>query len=104
MFVRSEVWATGENDALLAQLYGSLTGDGYRLTIAGTRHYDFTLLPLLTPLAPALGLKGPLEGRRTLQIVTDYLVAFFDQYLQGQASPLLAGPAGDYPEVSIDRR
>jgi hypothetical protein len=104
MFVRSEVWATGENDALLAELYGNLAAGGYRLTIEGTRHYDFTLLPLLSPLAPALGLKGPLEGGRTLQIVTDYLVAFFAQHLKGQASPLLAGPAEDYPEVRFERK
>jgi predicted dienelactone hydrolase len=104
MFVRSEVWASSENDARLAELYGNLAGDGYRLTIAGTRHYDFTLLPLLTPLAPVLGFKGPLDGYRTLQIVSDYLLAFFDQYLKGQVSPLLAGPAASYPEVSMDRR
>jgi hypothetical protein len=104
LFMRSEVWASEENDALLDELYGHLAGDGYRVTIAGTRHYDFTMLPLLTPLAPALGLKGPLEGQRAMQIVTDYLVAFFDQYLKGEVRPLLDGPRADYTEVAFERK
>lgn len=77
---------------------------GYRLTIMGTRHFDFTLMPLFSPLAAQLGLKGPLEGRRTLQIITDYLLAFFDTHLKGHPSGLLDGPAAGYPEVRFERR
>ena len=64
------------------------------------KHYDFTLLPLLTPLAPALGLKGPLSAERVLPITTNYLVAFFDYYLKGTGAVALAG----YPEVSFEQR
>lgn len=101
LFMRSEVWASGENDARLQRVVDTLAAPGYTLTVLGTRHYDFTLLPLLTPLAPALGLKGPLEGRRTMAIITDYLVAFFDQYLKEQPQPLLDGASGEYPEVEF---
>jgi predicted dienelactone hydrolase len=104
LFMRSEVWATEKNDARLAELYAGLRHGGYRLTIQGTKHYDFTMLPLLTPLAPALGLKGPLDGQRTMRIVTEYLLAFFDQQLKGQAAPLLDGPAPDYPEIVFESR
>ncbi len=103
LFMRSEVWASAENDAKLDRVISGLQGPGYRLTILGTRHYDFSLLPLLTPLAPALGLKGPLEGRRTLEVISDYLVAFFDQHLKGEEQPLLAGPSAEYPEVEFQR-
>ncbi len=99
LFLASEVWASGLNDELLAQLVSASPAAVGRLTINGTRHYDFTMLPLLSPLTPFLGLKGPLAGPRVLEINTNYLVAFFDQALQAQPSPLLAGPSADYPEV-----
>jgi dienelactone hydrolase len=104
LFMRSQVWATPQNDALLNTLYAGAHTDVYRLTIAGTMHYDFTLLPLLTPLAPLLGLKGPINGQRGMAIITDYLLAFFDHTLKGQAAPLLDGPAENYPEVTFEHR
>lgn len=104
LFMRSEVWASAKNDARLAELYGGLAGPGYRMTIRGTKHYDFTLLPLLSPLAPTLGLKGPLDGDRTIQIITNYLLAFFDHHLKGMPAPLLDGPRAGYPEVVFARK
>ncbi|MCC7358782.1 MAG: dienelactone hydrolase family protein [Anaerolineales bacterium] len=93
-------WSTPENTARLDTLQAAGTGDNYRLVLAGTRHFDFTLLPLLTPLAPALGFKGPLSAERVLPITTNYLVAFFDSYLKGQGAVDLPG----YPEVSFETR
>lgn len=104
MFMRSEVWATEKNDALLNELLETSTNARYRVTIRGTRHYDFSVLPLLTPLAPALKLKGPLAGGRVMDITSAYAVAFFDQYLKGETSPLLTGPAAAYPEVTFEKR
>jgi len=104
MFMRSETWATPQNDTRLAELYTGLPSGGYRLTIRGTGHYDFILLPLLTPLAPYLKLKGPLDGQRVVSITTDYLLAFFDKHLKQQAVPLLDGASPLYPEVQFERR
>lgn len=104
MFMRSEVWASEKNDALLNQLLETSTNARYRLTLAGTRHYDFSVLPLLTPLAPALKLKGPLPAERVLGITSAYVLAFFDEHLKGAASPLLSGPAALYPEVMFEKR
>ncbi len=104
LFMNSELWATGDNQPVLDELLAGLTQTGYRMTIRGTRHYDFTLLPLLTPLAPALKLKGPIEGQRGMQIITDYLLAFFDKHLKGESEPLLDGPSAAYPEVIFERR
>jgi hypothetical protein len=39
-----------------------------------------------------------------VQITSAYARAFFDTYLLGQTSPMLAGPAPDYPEVIIEKR
>jgi predicted dienelactone hydrolase len=104
LFMRSQTWAAGPDEPLLDTLYAAGQGDEYRVAIQGTKHYDFTLLPLLTPLAPALGLKGHIEGRRGMGIITSYLLAFFDHYLKGQPAQLLDGPAAAYPEVVFERR
>jgi hypothetical protein len=104
LFMRSEVWASKENDARLDELYGTLKSSGYRMTIRGTQHYGFTLLPLLTPLAPAFKLKGPLDGQRAMQIITDYMLAFFDKHLKNQTAPLLDGSSSAYPEVIFEKR
>ena len=67
--------------------------------IIGTRHYDFTDLPLLSPLAPQLGLKGPINGKLVVKILNDYLVAYFNQELKGIPSPIPFGPSPDYPDL-----
>ena len=96
----SQTWSSPSNNALLDQLLAAGTGDDAKLTIAGTSHNDFTMLPLLTPLAPALGLKGPIEGERGMAINTAFLVAFFDHYLKGGGAVDLPG----YPEVTFEAR
>jgi predicted dienelactone hydrolase len=96
----SQSWSSPDNSALLDTLLAAGTGDQAKMAIAGTSHYDFTMLPLLTPLAPALGLKGPIDGQRGMQIITDYLVAFFDHSLKGTGTVDRPG----YPEVRYEVR
>jgi hypothetical protein len=68
-------------------------------TILGTRHHDFSDLPLLSPLAPLMGLKGPIKGERVVKIINDYLVAFFDQTLKDIPAPLPFEPSAMYPDL-----
>ena len=104
MMMDSEVWSSDKNTARQKRFWDSLKGPAYRMRIAGTRHNDFTLMPLASPLAPAMGLKGPLQGTRVVQIVNTYLLDFFDEYLQGKTEPLLEGPSKDFPEVRFTSR
>jgi len=97
----SQTWSSPDNSALLDTLLAAGTGDQMTMTIAGTSHYDFTMLPLLTPLAPALGLKGPIDGQRGMQIITDHLVAFFDHYLKGVRRGEPGGLSRDHVRASV---
>ncbi len=105
LFMRSEAWEqpgrNPRNDQLQAEVLTKLRGAGYRMTIAGTAHFDFSSLPLFSPLTTALGLKGPIDGARVNEIVNAYTLAFFDQQLKKLPEPLLDGPAAAYPEVTI---
>lgn len=69
--------------------------------IEGTAHYDFSDLPLLSPLAPQLGLKGPIGGERVIAIVDDYLLSFFDLTLRGTPSDLFNEQSQKYDEVKF---
>ncbi len=102
LFLFSERWSSQGNRALFNRLYSHITQPDRVLTILGTDHYDFSDLPMLSPLASQLGLKGPLNGERDLRIINDYSLAFFDWALKGKPTDLLSGPSASYPEVRYD--
>ena len=72
--------------------------------IEGTAHYDFSDLPLLSPLAPRLGLKGPINGKRVTGIINDYLLAFFDGTLKSLPMDLFEEQNQKYNEVRFSRK
>ena len=92
-------WNPEENQEQFAQVRPNLRGATLLLTLRNSGHYDFADLPLLSPLAPLLGLKGSIEGERALTIVRALSVAFFDEYLRGQPQPLLQDPTAAFPEL-----
>lgn len=101
MLLSAPEWLGPENAAVGRTLYRQRDGEGYLLTMAGAGHFDFTDIPLLSPLTQLLGLSGEIDGQRALAIINAYGVAFFDDALKGQAEPLLDGPSPAYPEVSF---
>ena len=73
-------------------------GDVYTLTIRDAYHYDFTDFTLLHREHPMI---GTVDGRRMLDILNGYTLAFFDFYLKGKESDLLSGKSMPYPEVDF---
>lgn len=73
------------------------------IIIDGTAHYDFTDIPLLSPLAPQLGLKGPINGKQVTTIVNDYLLSFFNMTLKGESTNLFNGQNTKYSEVRVNQ-
>lgn len=85
-FMFSQRWADdldSRNNILFHQFVSNLSESMGVISIEGTAHYDFSDLPLLSPLAPRLGLKGPINGKRVTAIINDYLISFFDGTLKG---------------------
>jgi dienelactone hydrolase len=83
----------------------SLRGPAYNLIFDGFGHMDFTdftLYPGVSSSDPYL--LGTVEGLRAAHVINAYLLAFFDQYLKGDSSPLLNGPSSEYPEVEFEAR
>jgi predicted dienelactone hydrolase len=77
------------------------TSDWYDVTIARTNHGHFSDLPLFMAVFKDTTL---LAGHRGHEIITAYTLAFFDRYLKGGESPLLASPSPQFPEVTFRRK
>jgi pimeloyl-ACP methyl ester carboxylesterase len=77
---------------------------GHRFAIEGSKHRAFSdevLLPIPDPAREEL--VGTISGPRMVRVTSDLVRAFFDVYLNGAISPLLADPSSVYPEIVSQR-
>jgi predicted dienelactone hydrolase len=79
-----------------------LNNTTYAVSVGGTTHFNFTDLVLYSPILKFTREFGPIEGDRMVKIINAYVVAFWDEYLNGEISPLLDSPSPDFPEVIIE--
>jgi hypothetical protein len=100
MFINTPYWLGPDNTTRGQAIYNGVQNDAYKLSIAETGHFDFSDLPLFSPLTPQLGLTGTIDSERAVAIQNGYTLAFFDRYLRGMDSPLLAGEPV-YDEVTF---
>ena len=101
-FLFSQVWADDKdslNNRQFRPFYANSENAVGAVAIDGTTHYDFSDLPLLSPLASQLGLKGPINGKRVTSIINDYLLSFFEMTLADQNAGLFDSQIQKYSEV-----
>lgn len=101
LFLNAPDWLGAENQARGRDLLQTLDV-GYELTLAGTEHFDFSDIVLLSPLTARLGISGEIDSHYSLQIQNQVVLAFFDQYLRLMDEELLERPS-PYPELTIRR-
>lgn len=84
--LRCEDWvrSRGANNAILAGVLAEMRGPVYDLVLADSRHADFTMMPLISPLVGLLGQTGPIPGEQGMAVTRDVLLAFFDYHLRGK--------------------
>ncbi|MFN8382615.1 MAG: hypothetical protein U0V02_11775 [Anaerolineales bacterium] len=102
-FMFSQGWADltdSKNNQLFNQFFPNASNNKGVIKIEGTKHFDFSDLPLLSPIAPQLGLKGPLNGKTVIKIVNTYLLDFFEMTLNNTPSNLF-GSSSPFPEVKL---
>lgn len=73
--------------AVFARKARVLQHGGYELTLAGAEHLSFSDFYLYSPL---FALATALHPEQAHHIISAYVEAFFEQFLNGNASPLLA--------------
>jgi predicted dienelactone hydrolase len=99
MFINTPAWISPENTARGQRIIEAMPEQALLLTIAGADHFDFSDLPLFSPLTHQLGLTGTINGRLMTEILNRHVLAFFDSTLRGQDSDLLL--ASPYEEVTL---
>jgi len=85
-------------------VYNRAANTTYGLFIDGAKHYNFADINIWSPFLRSINYIGTIDGYRMLDIINTYVVAFFDEYLNGENSPLLDGPSDDYPEIHFYRK
>jgi predicted dienelactone hydrolase len=105
-FMFSQHWADdvdSRNNELFHKFIVNVDESFGVISIDGTAHYDFSDLPLLSPLASKLGLKGPISGARVITIINDYLLSFFDMTLRDQESNIFDEQHPKYSEIRFNQ-
>lgn len=105
--MRLEGWAQADIDETqrtMREVFDYLPGDGYLIRVPGAFHANFSDAPLFSPLTRWLGVTGPIDGRRALDAMSAYSLAFFDRHLKGRREAMLEGPSARFPEILFESR
>ncbi len=76
----------------------------FGLYVEGAYHYNFADANIWAPFLQTIGYIGPIDGYRMLEIVNQYVTAFFNKFINNIDSIYLDGASSDYPEVAFYSR
>jgi pimeloyl-ACP methyl ester carboxylesterase len=94
-------------DLTWGKIWPQLVGWKRELILADSAHYSFSDLPKIINLLGYTGrmptevqeLLGSMDGDRGFEIVTSYIISFFDMTLKAKKGGLLNSPNSAFPEV-----
>ncbi len=106
-FMFSQDWPYPVNNQRFESLYDHMQAQAEVVMIRGTNHMDFTDLPYFSPLAPWIGLKGPLPASQVAAVIKSYSLTFFAQALNYPSAlpanpPPLNQPSPAFPQLIFD--
>ena len=105
LFIFSQEWIEdirSRNNITFKQFFEKFGVLSHVIEIVGTTHSDFTDLPLLSPVAYQIGLKGSIDRDRMNEIINTYLYIFFYQALENPTLDLYSGLSFDPEVIHID--
>jgi predicted dienelactone hydrolase len=106
MFIQADQWGADNevdlNSRRAGAIYEAGQSDSYLLVVAGAAHYDFTDLPLFSPITAQLGLSSDIPSKYMAKMLNHYTLAFFNQYLREETGGLSTKTPRIYPEVTIN--
>jgi predicted dienelactone hydrolase len=102
-FLRADRWDfsdSGENFDVADTLFAGAEETSYMATIDGAAHYDFTDVPLLSPLTAQLDLSSDMDSDYVVEMMNSMVSAFFRQELKGEGDTLVLATMV-YPEMRL---
>lgn len=76
----------------------------YSVSIPNSTHFNFFDFSIMSPLYKRMGILGPIDGNRMLEITQDSVLTFFDLHLKGNETPGWPAHLTNYQEISLDQR
>jgi len=86
LFLRSEAWETGFNNTNLYSLIDENSSSSWLYQIDGTKHSDFSMAYMYSPLTKYINITGKLDKDYLVSILKDVITNFFDQNLKDNSS------------------
>jgi len=100
LFMRSDPWRGNDNDAVLRGVVARSETITYWVDVRGADSTDFLTTPVVSPIAPQLGMRGPIDANRVIVINRRFVTGFFDRFLLGTGSAAL--DTVDFAEVDVE--
>ncbi|HWT75685.1 MAG TPA: hypothetical protein VN258_13350 [Mobilitalea sp.] len=85
----------GRAKASLQVFNSILNNGGYFISLEGTKHYNFTDIPLYSPAIRMMNMAGKVDERKGLELINHYVIGFFDEKLKGLTGSFTKAP---YPD------
>ncbi len=80
------------------------SGNAIEIEVAQTEHFDFTDFKRLSPLLESVGLVGSIDANEIDEMMTTYLLDFFNYHLRGWEGVLLFADSAEFPEATVRRK
>ena len=77
-------WSTPKNYEILNFILESKENEGYKLSLEGANHYDFTDSPHLSDFSSTFKLSSDLDSEEILMVTNTAVVGFFDEHLKSK--------------------
>lgn len=74
------------------------------IEVAETEHFDFTDIKRLSPLLETVGLVESIDADQIDDMMTAYLLDFFNFHLRGWEGALLFADSAEFPEADVRRK
>ncbi|MGM7685257.1 hypothetical protein ACSVDA_24430, partial [Cytobacillus sp. Hm23] len=76
-------------------------GEGIVLEISSAEHFDFTDVPLWSPIFSMVRFTGKIKPKKIHRIINGHTLAFFDTYLKGAKTTILHKNGTKHKEVKF---
>ncbi|PIZ99575.1 MAG: hypothetical protein COX77_01135 [Candidatus Komeilibacteria bacterium CG_4_10_14_0_2_um_filter_37_10] len=88
---------SGVNDFIINQFKNKL----FLVTISGSKHMNFDDNQIIMPSTKFIGMTGKIDANTMKQINNNYILSFFDKYLNNSDAPFPSDILSNYPEVKV---
>lgn len=93
-----------EENLLYQSNFQRSSAAAYSVSIPDSTHFNFFDFSVMSPLYKRMGILGPIDGNRMLEITQESVLTFFDLHLKGNELPGWPAQLTNYQDITLDQR